>query len=559
MGGNDTKLAAFGDGIGQVTLTRRSVLTAMGAGGAATLLSTSSRSGSQAGAQTGATGGAVFPDGMISGDPQPDGAVLWTRIDPNEVGGATEVTCTVLDDSATTVLATLTSSLDAADGYTVHIEVAGLAADSWYRYRFTVGSATSPTGRFRTAPAVGSSPERLRFAFVSCQQRSSPYVAHTAMLDEDLDFLVHLGDYIYVNDFGTYTLDDYRGVWRTFRSDPALQELHRSVPLVAMWDDGEIYNGYDNTGDPDRLAAAKTAFIENMPLLRPSDDPDRLYRTVGWGSLATMPVVDVRTYRDPAVDATDNETPEGSVVMEPDRTTLGVPQRDWLMEGLASAEATWKLVAAGYNVLPVRLADRDTPERRAAEPNLVKNAGDYFPNEAFDDYQVERRQILQRIYDDCIENVVFVAGHTHVFLGGRLYPDYDDAASPLVAHEFVTGSLTADPPPEGTVRNLTGNEVSRAEAIEFLRGLEAAGLAVNEHLDHINLVDQGYAVVEVTPDLLRVEFKVLDTFAADPAVTVAWSYEVPRGATPSSCPTPPQPPPEAPPAVPAPVPPRFVG
>jgi alkaline phosphatase D len=94
--------------------------------------------------------------------------------------------------------------------------------------------------------------------------------------------------------------------------------------------------------------------------------------------------------------------------------------------------------------------------------------------------------------------------------------------------------------------------------VQILRGLEAAGLSINEHLDHINLADQGFAIVEVTPELLRVEFKVLDTFAENPEVTVAWSYEVPRGTTPSECPAkvPVDP---MPPAPPKPVPPKFVG
>ena len=545
-------------------ISRRAVLGAIGATGAATALGTSR---SPLGAQVSAS----YPDGVISGDPMPDGAVLWTRLAPTSSTADQAVTCTILSDDESTVLATLTGTATSADDWSIHVTASGLPADSWYRYRFTANGADSPTGRFRTAPEPGSSPDHLRFAFVSCQQRSSPYVAHTALLDEDLDFLVHLGDYIYVSDGGTITIDDYRSVWHLFRSDPALQELHRLVPLVAMWDDGEFYNGVDKTGDPARLAAGRQAFFENMPILRPTDDPERVYRAFDWGDLAHVPVIDVRQYRDPAVEETDNETPEGAVVMDADRTTLGADQRAWLMDAIGTTSATWKLIASSYNVLPVRLEDRDTPERRAAEPNMTVNAGDYFPNEAFDDYQYERRQILQQIADDCIENVVFVSGHTHVFLGGRLYPDYDDEASPLVAHEFVCGSLTADPPPEGTVQSLTGATVSRPEAVTLLRGLEQAGLDLNAHLDHINLVDQGYAVVDVTPDAFTVEFKVLDTFAAEPEVTTWWSYRVERGTTPSACPeetpvttssttkTTVAPTTSAKPAKPAPAAPRFVG
>lgn len=474
-----------------------------------------------------------FPDGVIAGDPAPDGAVIWTRLTPTAAPADIGVTWEVLD--AGSVVAGGTVSAVEADDYTVHVRVTGLDSNRWYEYRFLADGLTSPVGRLRTAPAPAEPVESLRFAFVSCQQRSSPYAAHKAMLDEDLDFFIHLGDYVYVSDGGTIALDDYRSVWHLFRTTPELRELHRRFPCVGMWDDGEFYNGVDRTGDAARLAAGRRAYFENMPVERPADDPERLYRAFGWGSLAHLPVIDVRMYRDPAVEATNNETPEGAVAAEAGRTTLGVTQREWLIDSVESSEAIWQIVASGYNVLPVRVVDADTPERRAAEPDLVLNAGDYFPNEAFDDYQWERRLLLNQLYERCVKNVVFVAGHTHVYLGGRLYPDYDDLASPLVAHEFVCGSLTADPPPEGVVHDILGTDVSREEAISILRSIEQAGLAANAHLDYINLADQGYAVVEVTPQELHVQFKVLDTFAENPTVRVAWEYTVPVGATPSVC------------------------
>ncbi|MBK7020455.1 MAG: alkaline phosphatase D family protein [Candidatus Microthrix sp.] len=475
-------------------VSRRRVLAATGATGAFAALRPMLVPTEPAGAQ----GTAAYPDSVASGDPRPDGSVIWTRVAPHQ----RMARCPSPGRYARPPAARRWQPVRSPPSQ----PATGACRFGWTASTQTAGTPSPSMGRRGSARRDGCAPPRhpahppthLRFAFGSCQQRSSPYVAMAAIEAENVDFFLHLGDYIYVSDDGTITLDDYRDVWQRFHSDPALTRLRSRVPLVAMWDDGEFYNGIDRTGDPARLAAAKRAFFEFQPVL-PTDGVDQAYRAFSWGDLAHLPIIDVRSYRDPAVEATDNETPEGGVVMEPDRTTLGAPQKAWLKEQLSGSSAAWKLVGTGYNVLAVRLTDRDTPERRATEPDLVLNAGDYYPNEAFDDYQAERRELLQFLVDECVEDVVFVAGHTHVFLGGRLYPDYDDAASPLAAHEFVAGSLTADPPPEGVVKSLLGSDVSRAEATDILRTVEAAGLDINKHLDYINIVEQGYGLVDVTP------------------------------------------------------------
>lgn len=549
-----SELARFG-------LSRRAVLAAAGVGGLGAAIGVTGIFGGIAGGPAGAAApeqvaqnDAAFPDGVISGDPLPDGTVLWTRHVPTDAAATSaQLTCQVMSDDLTTVLSTTSVTVGPDGGWCAHVAVTGLGADAWYRYRFIAPEGASPTGRLRTAPAPGAAVDHLRFAFMSCQQRSSPYVAHEKLLDEDLDFIIHLGDYIYVSDEGTITLDDYRSVYRMFRDDPALRELHRQLPMVAMWDDGEFYNGVDGKGDPARLQAGRTGYIENMPLISSEAGADTIYRSISWGSLAEIPVLDLRQYRDPAIEANDTETPEGAVALDPKRTALGDEQKAWFYDRLDASTATWKLVAASYNVSPLRLADADTPERRAAEPDLVPNAGNYFPNEAFDDYQYERREMLNKIVEDCIENVVFVAGHTHVYIAGTLYPDYDDAASPAASYEFVTGSLTADPPPEGTYKTLTGQSVSRAEAITGLQAVATAGLDINQHLDFLDMVNQGWGLVDVYPDRITVKFRVLDTFAESPAVSTVWEKTIPVGTLPSMCPEP------SPPAVPVVQPPSYTG
>ena len=454
----------------------------------------------------------TFPDGVMAGDPAPTGSVIWTRLAPPAGGVDVDVLWEV---SPTPDFATIAAggvvTATAANDHCAKVVVTGLEPDRWYHHRFTAGTTSAPVGRLRTSPAPGASPDRLKLAWASCQQRNaSLYNAHTAMLAEpDLDFWVHLGDYIYVSDGGTITLGDYRDRWHTFKGNDRLQALQAGLPLVAVWDDGEFYNGVDATGPAARLAAARTAWIETMPVVPPTGD--QIYRGVTWGRLADLAMVDTRQYRDPAVEASsDTRTPEGAEMLAPGRTTLGATQKAWLLDRWRTTPALWKLLGSSYNLAPVRVEDLDPGPPRP--PGVKQNEGVYFPNEAWDDYAVERRELLQHLVDHEIPNVVSVSGHTHVWIASHLIPDYDDPASPLVAFDFTCGSLTADP--DLIQQGLpTPPEETRA----YYRTLERLGMEINPWLTHLNFLEQGYATVELTPEEAIVEFKLIDTY--DPEAT----------------------------------------
>jgi alkaline phosphatase D len=370
-------------------------------------------------------------------------------------------------------------------------------------------------------------PDRLRYAFASCQQRTaSYYVAHRAIAQENVDFLLHLGDYIYVSDHGTITLDDYREVYRRFHSNPLLQELHAAVPLVAVWDDGEFYNGVDSTGDPTRLAAARTAWFEHMPIRRPRND--RTYRSLRWGRLAEMALLDTRQYRDPEVpantrffdliDAQDTAIPPGEQMFAPGRTTLGARQKRWLKRRLRKSRNVWRFVGSSYDMAPWKLIDRDTPELRAQDPNLQRNGGVYVSNEAWDDYQDERRELMSFLAHFQVPNVVVCSGHTHFYKASDIMPDFDDPTSPVTAMEFVTGSLTADPDP----RTIAPEAVLHL-AEDLMLGANAP------YLKQVDLLNQGYVVVDVTPEETLVEFRVLDTFDANAEASTFARFRVVAG------------------------------
>jgi alkaline phosphatase D len=472
---------------------------------------------------------APFVDGVMAGDPAPDGSTIWTRLAVPPGTGDVGVLWSVAEDPTfTRIVAGGLVTAGAARGHTVTVPVGGLPPDRWFWYRFEtpdsapVGAAMSRAGRLRTAPFPGSSPDRLRFAFASCQQiNDSWFVAHRAAAEEaDLDFFMHLGDYVYVSDTATLTLEDYRGTYRRWRAQPLLRDLQSRLPMVAMWDDGEFYNGVDRTGPPDRLGAARRAWFESFPVVEPPDG--RLYRRFPWGDLADVTMIDVRSYRDPALDEIVYTSDGGPY--DPTRTTLGAEQMAWLRDGLRGSTARWRLIGNPYNINPWRLVNLEF--LRAFRPDLPPNPGIYAPNEAWDDYVVERRDLLQFLADEGIRDTAFLSGHTHVHLVSDLRPDPDAPGSPVVAQDFCTGSLTADPDP----RRAYLGDLPRSLAEEVLRVAERWVLSQNPGtIRHMNLVDQGYTVVEVTPEELLVTVRLVDTFDPDAVAVDGARFRLVRG------------------------------
>mgnify|MGYP003630234808 CR=1 FL=1 len=470
---------------------------------------------------------AVFPDGIKSGDPAPRSATIWTRIAGSAPETSPVIWSVAEDADMQHVVRGGVHAVDASTGHNLHVHVRGLQPDRWYHYRFETQGVGSVIGRLRTAPARYAVPDRLRYAFASCQQRTqSYYVAHRAIARENVDFLLHLGDYVYVSDTGTLSVDDYRDVYRRFHSNADLQALHAQVPLVAVWDDGEFYNGVDSTGDPQRLANARQAWFEAMPLRRNAND--RTFRSLRWGALAELLLLDTRQYRDPEVpanttfagllDAQDTTIPPGEDMFAPGRTVLGEAQRRWLERRLVNTRANWKILGSSYDMAPWKLEDFDTPELRAADPDLQKNGGIYVSNEAWDDYQDERRQLMRHIADNGVSNVLVSAGHTHFYKASNIQPDFDDASSPITAMEFVTGSLTADPP---------ATDIAPLELLQLAEQIMLG--ANNPYLRHVDLLNQGYVVVDITPQETIVQFRVIDTLDPNAEALTRGRFRVVNG------------------------------
>lgn len=445
-----------------------------------------------------------FALGVASGDPAPGGVVLWTRLDGPALESAgvarraVEVGWEVAeDDGFRRIVRDGRAEARPELGHSVHVEVEGLRPGREYFYRLFAGDASSPVGRSRTGPAPGAAVDRLRMAVASCQNyEHGHFTALRHLSEEDIDLVVHLGDYIYERTFGqnqvrrhesgeVVTLDEYRARYTTYRRDADLQAAHLAAPWIVTADDHEVANNYaadvPQVEEPRdtfllRRAAAYQAFYEFMPLRRssmPSGPTMPLYRGFSFGRLLDMSVLDTRQYRSdqPCGDGTRPSCPEH---VDPDRSMLGGAQRDWLFRRLAESDARWTVVA--QQVLVARLRGR------------TDDGTETWSMDKWDGYPAERQALLDLLAAVDVPNPVVVTGDIHSNWVADLHRDFDDLSSAVVGTELVGTSLSSG----GDGRD-TG----------------AAGLlANNPHIRFYN-GQRGYLLATITPERWTTDFRVV--------------------------------------------------
>ncbi len=452
-----------------------------------------------------------FALGVASGHPLPGGVVLWTRLAPEPLEGGVMPPDPVTldwevahdDRFARSVKRGRVRALE-RDAHAVHVEVEGLEPDRWYWYRFHVGGAVSPAGRARTAPLPGALPDRLRFAFASCQQyEQGLYTAYRRMSADDLDLIVHLGDYIYESSWGTahvrahngpepVTLDDYRARYALYKSDPDLQAAHAACPWLVTWDDHEVDDDYadDRSENLDpregflaRRAAAYQAYYEHMPLRRgavPLGPHMRLFARVSYGGLAEFHVLDDRQYRSHQVcprpgRGGSNVVEDCAERLDPRLTLLGEAQEQWLLANLARSGARWNVIA--QQTLMAQLDRKVGPGQR-------------FWTDGWDGYPAARRRLLDVLARKKAANPLVIGGDVHCFWVTDLKPDFDDPRSPVVGAEFVGTSITSQP-------------ARRQADLDALR-------RENPHVRFADLTRRGYVRMELTRPQARAELLGLE-------------------------------------------------
>ncbi|RSN77090.1 alkaline phosphatase D family protein [Acinetobacter haemolyticus] len=323
-----------------------------------------------------------FDHGVASGDPLQDRVILWTRLMPNDASARLQVTWQIaLDQQFKQIIKTDKVITTASDDFTVKVDATGLKANQSYFYRFIFGDKISPVGQTKTL-AVNTS--KVSFAVCSCSNYPAGYFyVYREIAKQNVDVVIHLGDYIYEYGAGGYAyenaaelgrtladdnnqeiikLDDYRKRYALYRQDPDLQAVHQRHPFIVVWDDHELANdawkdGAENHQENEgsfleRKLAALQAYFEWMPI-RPIDDQQvKIYRQFDFGHLVQLSMLDTRIIaRDEQLDYANYITASGldaakfqADLTDRNRTLMGYDQRDWLLGKLQQSTATWNVL-----------------------------------------------------------------------------------------------------------------------------------------------------------------------------------------------------------------------
>jgi alkaline phosphatase D len=396
-----------------------------------------------------------FVLGVASGYPTPSGMILWTRLMHESLGQpAVPVQWEVAtDERMGKIVRRGTEYATAEWAHSLRIEVSGLDAGREYWYRFTAGGQQSSIGRTHTAPSFRAKPERLRVAVASCQKYETGYfTAYRHMLDEDIDLIVHVGDYIYEYESSgrdavrgdgsgeTYSLDEYRARYALYKRDLNLQAVHAAHPWLVTWDDHEVTNDYagdstyDRSGEAvlERRAAAYRAYYEHMPLPRsaqPTGPYMHLYASSTYGNLLQFHMLDSRQYRSPLI-CLDDEGPgvHCAAIFDNTRTMLGKQQEAWLKSALVRRRTRWNVLAQG------------TP---MAHADLDPGPGVGYRRDVWDGFPAARQRLLNTLVGLKVDNPVMINGDIHAFQVANINMRANDITSPVIASEFTTTSITS--------------------------------------------------------------------------------------------------------------------
>lgn len=446
-----------------------------------------------------------FTLGVASGNPRPNGVVLWTRLAPEPLapGGGMPVESVAVqwelaeDEQFSRGLRSGSAYAIADEGHSVHVELEELPPGRVWYYRFRVGDAVSAVGRTRSAPAADAAVDRLRLALASCcHYEQGWFVAYREIAQRDLDLVVHVGDYIYESAWGSnrvrrygspepMTLEDYRQRHAIYRLDPDLQQAHANHPWLFTWDDHEVDNDYAGPWSQDRepeaaflrrRAAAYQAYYEHLPLSRSQVMQGpwmRLHGRFAWGQLADVHLLDCRQYRSiqpcrPPGNGGSTNLAGCEARLDPAASMLGPAQEEWFYTSLQRSPQRWNLIAQS-----TLFASKD---------------GDPGPDEViwtdgWDGYVANRERMLTAM-----------AGKANpILLGGDLHAHYvaqvNNSDGKTVASEFCGTSITSQAWPQDKI---------------------AAELPANPHLLIGDGSRRGYVALEVRKEQLEADLRVFD-------------------------------------------------
>lgn len=487
---------------------------------------------------------APFFHGVASGDPLQDRVIIWTRVTPEtQTGTPVQVSWRVATDTKfANVVKSGTFTTNADRDYTVKVDVTGLEAGKTYYYVFNAFNKNSLVGRTKTTP-TGSQVNHLKFGVVSCSNYQAGYFNGYRRLAarNDLDAVLHLGDYIYEYADGRYgdtavikarpltpkteivTLADYRTRYSTYRLDTNLVRVHQQHPFITVWDDHESANnaykdGAENHTDSTegnwntRKSISRQVYFEWLPI---RDNADRsVYRTIKYGNLVDLIMVDTRLEgREKQVVSVAD-----SALQNPNRTILGATQKQWLFDQLKNSAARWKVIGQQITFSEFNVGWAAIGQAGLTFEGLESTFLDFW-----DGYPAERTQVLNYIKNNNIKNVVILTGDVHASFA------YDVADKP-VTQTFTTLPIVGRVPVYTANANYVDSTGAGAQAVEFVTpsitsanfdenvGAAAAqGFQVqinrpivpfagvnlgnpNPHLKYVDLTQNGYYILDIKPD-----------------------------------------------------------
>lgn len=442
-----------------------------------------------------------FYHGVASGDPLDDAVILWTRV--------TEDTLTVdsvainwricTDTLLNNVVNSGTAYAFANKDWTCKVDADGLQPGTWYYYDFELYGNHSITGRTKTAP-VGDI-DSLRFGVVSCSNYEHGYFTPYKYLENrnDIDYILHLGDYIYEYEVGGYsanisgreneptneiiTLEDYRIRHSHYKLDENLRELHQQYPFINIWDDHESANDSYKDGaenhDPgtegawvDRKNNSAQAYHEWLPIRSPLPGQGRIYRTFEFGDLVNLPMIDSR------IEGRD-EQGGAAEANDPTRSLLGATQFEWLTSNLTNSTKQWNILGNQVMMAPLEIT--------------TWNGSNPVNYDQWDGYAYERGRLLDTVVMNNVNNFVVLTGDIHTsWVNDIPMSNYDGSTCTGSAGvEFVVTSVTS------------------SSFLTFSVGTSLIQ-SMNPHMQYINLAERGYGILDINKQRAQFDYYYMD-------------------------------------------------
>ncbi|KAK5269121.1 hypothetical protein LTR99_009322 [Exophiala xenobiotica] len=508
-----------------------------------------------------AAGSLNFTHGVASGDPYLNSVILWTRCSPtfddvnnnsttsgfvplynpvpiyNDTDEAKPVSTSPVclnwkiasNNKLSSVVDSGTVYTSSDVDYTVKVEATKLSPFTQYWYQFTVcnSNQTSMVGRTKTTPAPDDNVSGISLAVYSCT--NFPFGFFNAygnpVRKDSVDYVIHLGDYIYEyknGDYGwgqsfgrvplpdreIYTLYDYRKRYATYRTDLDLLASHQNFPWIPVWDDHEVADNTYRDGSSElnnteasfvqdggvsvdqRKMNAVRAYFEWIPLRQVEMGDDlRIWRNFQIGNLVDLIMLDTRQYDRSITDLYWNTHYVHQISNDAGRSMMGSRQENWFYSSLIDSKnrgAKWRVIGS------------QTVFSRINESLAYGNV-DPLDYDAWDGYQANRNRTYQTLYNNNITNNIMISGDSHanwvsdlVWLDHSPYDPSTGAGS--IGVEFA-GTAVSSPSP-------AGQNVSLAASVQDSQWLVGA----NRELQWSELYYRGYYELHITQQQVQARY-----------------------------------------------------